>query len=207
MQRRQWVVTIIMVINLAVFLLWHTADAKGEQWMRDNFLVSWDSLQDGRYWTLITSVFSHQLAIHILLNMFVLNSFGRIIELTLGHMSFLRLYLIAGIVSSFSHSILSKYIMDDTSMAALGASGAISAIVVLFSFMYPKEKLLIFGIIPVPALVGALFFIGLDVWGLVAQAHGGGLPIGHGAHLGGAFTGIMYYLIRIQPQLKKKGAN
>ena len=41
------------------------------------------------------------------------------------------------------------------------------------------------GIVPVPALAGVLAFVGLDLWGLIAQGRGGGLPIGHGAHLGG----------------------
>ena len=45
----------------------------------------------------------------------------------------------------------------------------------------------------VPALAGALFFVAIDVWGLVAQGRGIGLPIGHGAHLGGALCGAVFY--------------
>lgn len=70
--------------------------------------------------------------------------------------------------------------------------------------MFPREKILLFGIIPLPAIVGALAFIGLDIWGVVAQAGGGGLPIGHGAHLGGAITGIIYYLLYLRPRLKRR---
>ena len=46
-----------------------------------------------------------------------------------------------------------------------------------------------------PAMVGAVLFVGLDIWGVVAQAEGGGLPIGHGAHLGGAIAGLIYFFI------------
>ncbi|MCE9522537.1 MAG: hypothetical protein K8S25_08920 [Alphaproteobacteria bacterium] len=34
---------------------------------------------------------------------------------------------------------------------------------------------------------------------MIWQAEGGGLPIGHGAHLGGAATGVLYYLLVIRP--------
>ena len=37
-----------------------------------------------------------------------------------------------------------------------------------------------------------LLLVGFDVWGLVSQADGGGLPIGHGAHLGGALFGALW---------------
>jgi membrane associated rhomboid family serine protease len=56
----------------------------------------------------------------------------------------------------------------------------------------------LFGIIPMPAIVGALLFVGLDLVGLFAQSEGGGLPIGHGAHLGGAATGALFYFLVVR---------
>jgi hypothetical protein len=64
---------------------------------------------------------------------------------------------------------------------------------------------LLFFVVPLPAIVGALAFIGLDVWGLIAQAEGGGLPIGHGAHLGGAFAGILYYVLFLRRRIPRGG--
>ena len=61
--------------------------------------------------------------------------------------------------------------------------------------------MLLLGIIPMPALVGVAVFVGLDIIGLIAQTEGSGLPIGHGAHLGGALTGALYYLLVIRPLL------
>ncbi len=60
--------------------------------------------------------------------------------------------------------------------------------------------------IPVPALVGALLFVGLDVWGLVAQSAGGGLPIGHGAHLGGAACGALFYFTYLRQRVRHPGS-
>lgn len=188
-------IRIIIFINILVFLAWNIPlPILDTNFMPLNFLVSWDALLEGRLWTLLTSVFSHSMFLHIFLNMFVLYSFGTVILMTIGLKRFLIFYLTAGIFSSFAHAAVSAFILGQPDLPALGASGAIAGIILLFSLLYPKEKILIMGIIPLPAIWGALAFIGLDIWGLVAQAGGHGLPIGHGAHLGGAFIGIVYYL-------------
>lgn len=161
--------------------------------MADNFLVSWNAIAEGRIWVLITSVFSHNLFLHFFINMYVLNSFGPFVERILGKRSFARFYMLAGVISSVGHAAVSSLILDAPELPALGASGAIAGVILLFSFLFPREKILLLGLIPLPALWGAILFIGIDIWGLVAQAEGGGFPIGHGAHLGGALTGIVYY--------------
>ncbi|MES2964480.1 MAG: rhomboid family intramembrane serine protease [Bdellovibrionota bacterium] len=194
-------VTLIIAINIAVFLAWHGyADP---EFMATNFLVSYDALLAGRWWVLITSVFSHNLFLHFLINMMVLSNFGRMIEPMLGHVTFLIFYLVAGAVSSLSHALVSAYVVHEPGMAALGASGAISGLVLLFSLIFRKEKIYLLGFIPMPALVGALVFVGLDIWGLTAQAKGGGLPIGHGAHLGGAFAGAIFYFVYVRPRMER----
>jgi len=197
--RPRSVVNRIIWINVIVFIGWLVLGREDSSFMIDNFTVSWLGLTEHRYWTLFTSVFSHNLLFHLLINMFVLRSFGSIMEQVLGPRRFLRFYLLAGILSSLAHAVVSAFVLGRPDLPAVGASGAIAGVVLLFSLMFPKEKILIFGLIPMPALVGALAFIGLDLWGVVAQAEGGGLPIGHGAHLGGAFTGIFYYWFFIRP--------
>jgi membrane associated rhomboid family serine protease len=193
-------VRIIILINIAVFAAWQFGSESTVEFLNQNFLISLESLREGRYWTLITSVFSHNWLIHLLVNMFVLNSFGPILHRVLGPKRFIVFYLGAGIISSLSHSLVSGYLMGRPEMRALGASGSIAGLILLFSLMFPKERILLFAIIPMPALVGALAFVGLDVWGLIAQVEGGGLPIGHGAHLGGSLTGAIYYFAYIRPR-------
>lgn len=171
--------------------------------MEENFLVSWSALLEGRWWTLITSVFSHTLFMHILLNMMVLSNFGPLLERVLGRRRFLFFYLSAGVISSLSHALVSTFLLGAPDLPALGASGAISGLVLLFCLLFPREKILILGLIPLPAIVGALAFVALDLWGLVAQVGGGGLPIGHGAHLGGALAGLVYYFTFIRNRLSR----
>jgi membrane associated rhomboid family serine protease len=190
------VVPILLALNLVVFISWLMVGQS--QFMLENFLVSWSALESGRWWTLVTSEFSHLWFVHIFLNMFVLMNFGPIVEMTIGSARFVVFYLLAAVVSSISHAAVSNYLLHQPDLPALGASGAISGVVLLFALLYPRATLLLFGIIPMPALIGVLAFVGLDVIGLIAQTEGSGLPIGHGAHLGGAATGFLYYLFVIR---------
>ncbi len=193
-------VTVIIVINIIVFAFWRSTDREQLLFMMNNFTISGAGLLEGRYWTLLTSVFSHNMFFHILLNMFVLRSFGSVMEYSLGVRRFLVLYLGAGLLGSLAHALVTIYVVGDPDLKAVGASGAIAGVILCFSCMYPKEKILLLGIIPLPAYFGAILFIGLDLWGLSVQAGGGGLPIGHGAHLGGALFGILYFWWVIRPR-------
>lgn len=195
-------VRLFIYINLFVFVLWWVYGADSS-FMTKNFLVSWSLIEEGRWWVLITSVFSHNMIFHILINMIVLKDFGGLLENLLGSKFFLGFYFLAGVVSSLCHALVSAFILGAPDLPALGASGAISGLVLLFSLMFPRRKILFFGIIPIPALLGAILFVSLDLWGLSAQAEGGGLPIGHGAHLGGALTGILAYFLWVRPRLRE----
>lgn len=202
-EARPLLVPVIVGINILVFLLWHAFSVDEPEFMMRNFLVSWSALEEGRLWTLLSSVFSHVDFWHIFINMYVLSSFGGFLEIVLGKAAFLKFYCLAGIVSSLSHCLVSAWVLNEPTLPALGASGAISGLVLLFALLFPRQRLYLFGIVPMPALWGALAFVGLDVWGLVAQARGGGLPIGHGAHLGGALFGAIYYFVFLRPRLKR----
>jgi membrane associated rhomboid family serine protease len=200
---RRSLVSLIIYLNVAVFLSWHWTGhhITEDSFMYQNFLVSWNGLMEWRGWTLLTSVFSHISLLHIFFNMYVLSNFGPVLERILGHKRFLQFYLMAGAVSSATHCLVSAFLLGKPELPALGASGAISGLILVFSLMFPRQLLLLFGLIPVRAFFGALLFVGLDLWGLISQAEGGGLPIGHGAHLGGALTGTVYFFWVIRPRL------
>lgn len=189
------VVGTLLWINVGVFMLW-ALPVLPLSFMEDNLLVSWSLLAEGRVWVLLTSVFSHNLLLHLLVNMVVLLSFGQPMERLMGSAAFVRFFLGAGVVASVAHAVTSRFLLDQPDLRALGASGALAAVLILFSFAFPKAKVLLFFFIPVPAIVAALGFIGIDIWGLMAQMGGGTLPIGHGAHLGGGLVGILYFLVR-----------
>lgn len=185
----------IIVINILVFLLWNIYGPVNPEFMVKHFLVSWTTLTEGRIWTLFTSAFSHNMLWHIFINMFVFLNFGIVVEKYLGPMRFLIFYLLAGITGSLVHSLVCAYIFHQPNLLALGASGAISGVVLLFALLYPQEKIFLFGLVPLPAIWAAVMFTGIDVYGLVSQTRGVASPIGHGAHLGGALAGLIYFVI------------
>jgi membrane associated rhomboid family serine protease len=192
--------SILILVNFAVFVLWYLATRYPalEQFMVDNFVVSASYVEGGRWLTLLTSAVSHIKAWHLALNMFVMWSFGIVLEQLWGSRVFAAFYLVAGVVGSACHCLASAYLLDAPGIPALGASGAVSGMLLAYAFHYPRHKILLFGIVPLPAIVGVLAFVGIDIWGLVAQSRGGGLPIGHGAHLGGALAGALIWLFYLR---------
>lgn len=189
------VVNAILMINVVIFLAWMSG-AMTQPFMSDHFVVSWGHLADGKLWVLVTALFSHTMGIHLAINMVVLLSFGAPLEQAMGSGRFLLFYLAAGVTGCLAHAVTLHFLIGMPGQAACGASAALVAILMLFALAFPKEQVLLFFVIPLPAIAAALAFVALDVFGLIYQIEGAGLPIGHGAHLGGAMIGIAYFLAR-----------
>jgi len=196
-------VPVILGVNIAVFLAWRMIPLR--PFLDDNFVVSLTRVGSGMVWTLLTAAFSHFELWHLALNMIVLWSFGSVLERLLGVRRFVGFYLIAAVVASVSHCFVSV-LLGRPDIPALGASGAVSGLLLVYALLFPRHRILIFGVIPVPALIGALGFVALDIWGLIAQSQGGGLPIGHGAHLGGAACGAFYYFKVLKEKVRRMPA-
>lgn len=139
----------------------------------------------------ITHAFVHADWMHLAFNMFVLYEFGRVVngELAgLGWMGFPALYL-AGIVAG-AIPALQKH-RHNPSYASLGASGAVSAVLLAFIVLHPTHTLLLFFVIPMPAvLAGVLFF-----WYESRMQQRGRTRIAHDAHLGGALVGVAWVVL------------
>ena len=75
---------------------------------------------DGAYWQLLTSTFTHVQPLHIAFNMFALYVLGPQLELAIGRVRFLALYLLSGLTGSAL-----VYWAAPEFQATVGASGAI----------------------------------------------------------------------------------
>lgn len=76
--------------------------------------------------------------------------------------------------------------------AALGASGAVNAIVAFEILLYPMRTIYLYAIIPVPSiLLGGLFLL-RDVVGM----QDGGSGVAHAGHLGGAAVGVLALTVK-----------
>jgi membrane associated rhomboid family serine protease len=139
--------------------------------------------------------------IHLFVNMMVLYSFGRTVEhyyeLLFGVKGIL--YFILLYIGGTALSTLPSYgkHKDDYSYTAVGASGAVSAVVFSFIVFDPLNKLMIF---PIPIGIPAIIF---GVLYLVYSAYMGKKNIdnvGHDAHFWGAIFGFVF-TIALKPSL------
>lgn len=134
-----------------------------------------------RPWTVVTYMFLHADLWHILFNMLGLFFFGPRMEARLGGRRFLWLYFISGI----SGALLSVF---TPSAAIVGASGATFGVFLGYARYWPRERILIWGIVPVEARVLVIVMTVLALYG--GMTGGGG--VAHLAHLGGFLGGFLY---------------
>jgi membrane associated rhomboid family serine protease len=132
-------------------------------------------------WTLVTYMFLHANLWHLLFNMLSLVFFGPRLELELGSRDFLLLYFLSGIGGALL-SFLTPYV------AIVGASGAVFGVLLGFARYWPREQIMIWGIIPVEARILVIVMTVLSLIG----GFGGGGDIAHFAHLGGFAGGLIF---------------
>ncbi|XP_054804677.1 RHOMBOID-like protein 12, mitochondrial [Prosopis cineraria] len=177
----------LIIANVVVFLAWRIAN---EKFMSENFTISLHNLKCGRLHTLVTNAFSHIDSMHIINNMIGLYFFGTNIGRALGPEYLLKLYLAGAVVGSVFYLAHQAYKAQtsegwrcvEVSKYALGASGAVNAIVLLSIFLFPRQTLYVNFIIPVPAILLGIYLIGSDVLNIIK----GDSRISGSAHLGGA---------------------
>lgn len=181
----------LIVVNVVVFLLWQLRQLA--PFMADHFTVSWEGVfEHGRVWTLVTSGFSHQGMWHLVWNMLYLHWFGTDLEQIYGRRNFLLLYVYGALVCSLAHVTWSHGWSYDT--PALGASGAVMAIVVVTAMFFPQRTILFMMFLPVPLWLLATFKLVGDLAGLIGPADG----VAHAGHLGGALGGLAFKLFDLR---------
>jgi membrane associated rhomboid family serine protease len=135
-----------------------------------------------RPWTPFTHMFVHADIWHLFFNMIALYFFGPRVEARLGSGRFLVMYLVSGLTGALFSFLTPTALI-------VGASGAIFGVELAFARYWPRDRILIWGILPIEArwLIAIMTFISLQ-----GAAMGGG-GIAHWAHLGG-FVGAAVFL-------------
>jgi membrane associated rhomboid family serine protease len=139
--------------------------------------------------------------VHLLVNMMVLYSFGRVVEtyysLYFGNKAILYYILlyIGGIALSTLPSF-GKH-KDDKSYTALGASGAVSAVVFASIIFDPLSKIYLFLIpIGIPAIIFGVLYL-VYSWYMGKKNIDN---VGHDAHFWGAIFGFVFTIL-LKPAL------
>lgn len=171
-------------------------------------------IQDSHFqpYQIATHMFAHspQLIFHIVINMFILWMFGRVLANLWGSERFLFFYFLCGIGAAALHLGIQYFLWEKADLLfnqgnieagqklaqrigpAVGASGAIMGLVVAFAYLFPNTELYIMFIpIPVKAKWAVIGYVLYDlIFGIT-----GGDNVAHFAHLGGALTGFILVLI------------
>jgi membrane associated rhomboid family serine protease len=138
-------------------------------------------------WTPITYMFVHGSIWHIFFNMLVLYFFGPRVEARLGSNRFLTLYFVSGLTGA----LLSSW---NPYVPIIGASGAIFGVELAYARYWPRDKIYIYGVLPVEARWLVVIMTVISIFGAGGL---GGSGIAHLAHLGG-FLGAAVYLYIIE---------
>lgn len=138
---------------------------------------------------MVLSAFSHANMLHLVLNMYVLNTFAPVsIDRFLGIEQFWAFYITACAVSSLAG--VTHKCLTGTNRRALGASGAILALLVYTCIKMPDARLKIV-FVPHFHFSAKSAVIGMIAFDFVCLLLGFKL-FDHAAHLGGSLFGLFY---------------
>ena len=168
------------ILLMSALALWVAPAIKERNLLRPYWL-----LRKKQYDTIITSGFIHGDFGHLLFNSLTLFFFGPPLERRIGTEKFIALYLIGLVLSSLGTVYKQR---NNPDYAALGASGAILAVLFAYIVYYPKAMLYLYFAIPIPAVVFAFGYLAYTWWAST-QSRG---RINHDAHFDGAITGLIF---------------
>jgi membrane associated rhomboid family serine protease len=147
----------------------------GQEWLLDNFTVTPTNMREGRYWTLVTSLFSHQLPIHLALNIMAAQFLMTPLCRLCGTIPIAISFFVGGIGANYvvvswmnkraGGSFDKKY--PGQFFGYLGMSGAVLSVVGFGAAALPGWKVRLWNVIPlkVPHLViGIWLFSALQYW-------------------------------------------
>lgn len=143
-------------------------------------------------WTWITSMFSHGGFLHLLVNSFVLASFGPLAEYHLGKRKYLIALLAGGIIAGIAQ-IAGGLITAELSRV-VGASGAIAAVLGIYATAEPDVRVYLFFLIPMPVSLTA-FVVAVGSLAIAALYGVVAFNIAHVAHGVGAAFGLLFGLL------------
>ncbi|MCX6280211.1 MAG: rhomboid family intramembrane serine protease [Bacteroidetes bacterium] len=162
---------------------------------------AYDVKHTNQWYRFFTYGFVHAGFMHLFVNMLVLWSFGSIVE---SYFSFYfpgksEFYYILLYVGGVILSIIPAYgkHKNDVYYNAVGASGAVSAVLFASIILYPAGKIMFFFIpVPIPSPLFGVMYVAYEYY----MGKRGGDNIGHDAHLWGAIFGVVF-TIALKPGL------
>lgn len=170
-----WVTLLFVICNVVVFLC---SLVIGDALLDKGCTGAW-FLRRGEYYRLISAMFLHVDAEHLVGNMLLLYLAGKLVEDSLGHFPFFILYFVCGIAGNL---LSAQYELFHGYYYSVGASGAVFGIMGMLVALVILNRGRLNGI----TIKKLLFVIVLSVYnGATAE------EVNNIAHVGGLFTGFI----------------
>lgn len=190
---KQTIVVSLIIVNVLVFLFdtfTPAINAQGTHWLCFHLALKTDLAW--QVWTFLTNGFTHSSMstesgiAHIAMNMITLFYLGHPVEAKMGRTEFLKFYLLAILAGSIAFYLVQLGLGSHSYI--VGASGAVSAVIIYFVFSNPQADLALLGIVPIKAWTLGILFLVANLYSALANDH-----IAWEAHLAGAAFGAAYF--------------
>ncbi|KAF2500076.1 hypothetical protein BU16DRAFT_522914 [Lophium mytilinum] len=180
--------------NVAVFAAVHASPSLSQKLTRD-LPLSLKSVREGRYWTIITSGFTHFSGMHLIFNMIALHAFGR--TLVYGArlpVPRLALLSVGSLISGSAFFLVHEKRRERRfyNVQGIGASGMVMGLGAAAACLVPMQQMMVV-IVPAPLFVVVAGYFAYDFWYL--NQHTG---TAHSGHLGGMAFGLLYYVLSLR---------
>jgi len=149
-----------------------------------NVLVTYGAKENslilhGQYWRFVTPIFLHANALHVGLNMLNFFILGVFLERLVGHLRFLLIYMVTGVISIIASFYFAPHeISVGASGAIFGLVGAYSIFILVHRRAFPRGG--------APALLWLVFIIGINLGIGIAIPN-----VDNYAHVGGLLSGSL----------------
>ena len=177
----------LMIANVVIFLINFFVTNANDEIMKALTITPDVLFQPWLWWKFVSYGFAHDTSTpwHLVGNMFGLWMFGRDVERVYGPREFLRIYLVTIVMCSLFWVLKELALNHDFGL--LGASGAVTAVIILYCLHFPRRTILLMAIIPMPAWVFGIMIILTNVFEF------GGKTTAYDVHLVGAAFAWGYY--------------
>ena len=172
----------LLILNVIVYVI---------QLVSKNEVFLWFAAKDDhpfQIWRYVTFQFLHGNFSHILFNLLFLYFFGPLLERLWGTRTFIKFYLICGAVGGIIFTIVSN-MSSAFSGTLVGASGGLMGIMASSTLLFPKMRVLVWGMLPVPIVFLTLIYLVSYIANVFNVGSNAGGDI---CHLGGMAVGALW---------------
>jgi membrane associated rhomboid family serine protease len=173
----------LIIANVVVFALQSLSNGAVDVLLALWPLQAIDGQSYFHVWQIVTYSFLHSTdnIWHLLFNMFGLWMFGAEIERYVGPRRLLACYF-ASVITAALAQLFVPMLFGEAPGPTIGASGGVFGLILAYAVMFPKRKVAVYFLIPMPTWLFATLYAAIELFQGVTGSQSG---VAHFAHLGG----------------------